>query len=48
MFFPLCSKVFTNILKIYELPEIYDKILKKVVRNNRLTGQFYVTTLSGF
>ena len=30
MFFPLFTKVFTNILKIYELPEIYNKILKKL------------------
>ena len=30
MFFPLFSKVFTNILKIYELPKIYNKILKKL------------------
>ena len=28
MFFPLFSKVFTNILKIYELPKTYNKILK--------------------
>ena len=26
MFFPLFSKVFTNILKIYELPKIHNKI----------------------
>ena len=31
MFFPLFSKVFTNILKIYELPKIYNKILKKLL-----------------
>ena len=30
MFFPLFSNVFTNILKIYELPKIYNKILKKL------------------
>ena len=28
MFFPLCSKVFTNILKIYELPKINNTIPK--------------------
>ena len=28
MFFPLFSKVFPNILKIYELPKIYNEILK--------------------
>ena len=28
MFFPLLSNVFTNILKIYELPKIYNKIPK--------------------
>ena len=28
MFFPLFSKVFTNILKVYELPKIYNKIPK--------------------
>ena len=28
MFFPLFSKVFTDILKIYELPQIYNKIPK--------------------
>ena len=28
MFFPLFSKVFTDILKIYELPKIYNKIPK--------------------
>ena len=28
MFFPLFSKFFTNILKIYELPKINDAILK--------------------
>ena len=31
MFFPLFSKVFTNILKIYELPKIYNRILKKLL-----------------
>ena len=31
MFFPLFSKVFTNILKIHELPKIYNKILKKLL-----------------
>ena len=30
MFFPFISKVVTNILKIYELPKIYNKILKKL------------------
>ena len=30
MFFPIFSNVFTNILKIYELPKIYNKILKKL------------------
>ena len=28
MFFPLFSKVFTDILNIYELPKIYNKIPK--------------------
>ena len=28
MFFPLFSKVFTDILKIFELPKIYRKIPK--------------------
>ena len=28
MFFPLFSRVFTDILKIYELPKIYNKIPK--------------------
>ena len=27
MFFPLFCNVFTNILKIYELPKIYNKLL---------------------
>ena len=31
LFFPLFSNVFTNILKIYELPKIYNKILKKLL-----------------
>ena len=31
MFFPLYSNVFTNLLKIYELPKIYNKILKKLL-----------------
>ena len=31
MFFPIFSNVFTNILKIYELPKIYNKILKKLL-----------------
>ena len=31
MFLPLFSKVVTNILKIYELPKIYNKILKKLL-----------------
>ena len=30
MFFPIFSNVFTNIVKIYELPKIYNKILKKL------------------
>ena len=30
MLFSLFSNVFTNILKIYELPKIYNKILKKL------------------
>ena len=46
MFLSLFSKVVTNILKIYELPKIYDT--KKIVYNNHLPGQFYVTTSSGF
>ena len=47
MFLPLFSNVITNILKIYELLEIY-KTLKKNVHDNHLPGQFYVTTWSGF
>ena len=39
-------KAVTNILKIYELPKIYDT--SKLVHNNHLPGQFYVTTSSGF
>ena len=31
MFFQIFSNVFTNILKIYELPKIYNKILKKLL-----------------
>ena len=31
MFFPLFSNVFTNILKIYQLPKIYNKILRKLL-----------------
>ena len=46
MFLPLFSKVVTNILKIYELPKIYDT--QKIVHKNHLPGQFYVTTSSGF
>ena len=34
MFFALFSKVFTNVLKDYELPKIYNEILKKIVHNN--------------
>ena len=45
MFFPLFSKVFTNILKVYELPKTDTE---KIVQNNHLPGQFYVTTSSGF
>ena len=30
MFFPLFSKVFTNILKIYEVSKTINKILKKL------------------
>ena len=32
MLFPLFWKIFTNILKIYELPKIYNKILKKLFK----------------
>ena len=46
MFLPLFSKGVTNILKIYELPKIYDA--QKTVHNNHLPGQFYVTTSSDF
>ena len=46
MFLPLFSKVVTNMLKIHELPKIYDT--EKIVHNNHLQGQFYVTTSSGF
>ena len=46
MFLPLFPKVVTNILKIYELPKIYHTL--KIVHNNHLPGQFYVTTSSGF
>ena len=31
MFFPIFSNLFTDILKIYELPKIYNKILKKLL-----------------
>ena len=41
-FFPLFSKVFINILKIYELPTIDKKIVKKIVHNNHLACQFYL------
>ena len=30
MFFPLFSYAFTNIFKIYEIPKMYKKILKKL------------------
>ena len=50
MFFPLLPKVFTDILRIYELPKIY-KILKilpnNCLNNIHLPGQFYVPTSSG-
>ena len=42
MIFPLFSKVFINILKIYELPTIDKKIVKKIVHNNHLACQFYL------
>ena len=32
MFFSLFLNVFTNILKIYKLPKIYNKILKKLLK----------------
>ena len=47
MFFPLFFNVFTNILKIYELPKIYNKTLKKLF--TIITYQVkYVTISSGF
>ena len=46
MFFPLFWKVFIDILKIYELPWIYNKLPKYC--NNHLPGQFYVPTSYGF
>ena len=46
-FFPLFSNVFTNILKIYELPKIQNRYLK-ILHSNHAPGQFYVTTSSGF
>ena len=52
MFFPLFSKVFSNILKIYELTKINNTIptycQKTCLNNNYLPGQFYVTNSSGF
>ena len=54
MFFPLCSKVFTNILKIYELPKTNNTLPKyclnipTCLNKNQLPGQFYFTTSSGF
>ena len=50
MFFALFSKVSTNILTIYELPKIYNKIPKfwQTLNNNHLLGQFYAPILSGF
>ena len=52
MFFPLFSKVFTDILRIYELPKIYNKnteILPNTsLNNNHLPDQFYLPTSSGF
>ena len=47
MFFPLFSNVFTNILKIYELPKIYNKILKKLF-TIIIYQVSYVTISSGF
>ena len=47
MFFPLFSNVFTNILKIYELPKIYNKILKKLF-TIIIYQVNYVTISSGF
>ena len=32
MYFPFISKVVTDIFKIYELPKIYNKILKKLLK----------------
>ena len=46
MYFRLYSNVFTNLLKIYELPKIYNKILEKLL--TIISGQFYVTISSGF
>ena len=40
MFFPLCSKVFTNILKIYELPKINNTI-PKYCQTHALTITIY-------
>ena len=52
MFFPLFSKVFTDILKIYELLKIKTKIPKyypnTFLNNNHLSGSFYVQTSSDF
>ena len=47
MFLPFFSKVFTNILKIYKLPKVHNKLpkycLKTFLNNNHLPGQFYRT-----
>ena len=49
MFFPLFSKVFTEILKINELNKIFNKILPSTcLDNNHLPGQFYVPNSSDF
>ena len=47
MFFPLFSNFFTNILKIYELPRIYNKVLKKLF-TIIIYQVNYVTISSGF
>ena len=52
MFFPLCLKVFSDILKIYELPKINNKISKycpnSCLNKDHLPVQFYIRTSSGF
>ena len=52
MFFPLCLKVFSDILKIYELPKINNKIpkycLNSCLNNDHPPVQFYIRTSSDF